>query len=251
MKRLLYTLLISLLLAPAHLFAATPSKEAADKAYAEGRYQQAATLYEQILQSGKESHQVYYNLGCTYFRLDNMGRAILNFERADRLKRGDQATAENLALAYSRTQDQIKPLPRLFLAQWWENITRWLTTSEWYGLLLIVVLLLAAAVVWFLLSCDLRQRRLTLLASAVMLLLAVLTTACAVHSSSAYNQRYEAIVLSGYTSVKSSPESNGVERFVLHEGTKVRIEDEVNGWYLLRIDDGNSGWANASDVERI
>ncbi len=226
-------------------------KQQADNAYKANNYSEAAAQYEKILQQGIESHEVYYNLGCAYYRMDEIGKAIVNFERANRIKRNDKETQENLALAYSRTSDQIKEVPQLFIAQWWDSLTQWLSPSTWYGVLLIMILLLAVAIVWFMLSCDVTVRRITLIASVIILVFTIITSACAISSSSQANSRKEAIIIMPHVSIKSAPQSDGIERFALHEGTKVVIEEYVDQWYHIRIADGNSGWIEASKIEII
>ena len=51
--------------------------------------------------------------------------------------------------------------------------------------------------------------------------------------------------------VKSSPENSSVDKFLLHEGTKVTIEESVGDWYKIALADGNKGWIYNSDVEKI
>jgi SH3-like domain-containing protein len=63
--------------------------------------------------------------------------------------------------------------------------------------------------------------------------------------------REGAIVMSSAISVKSSPDSDATDLFVLHEGTKVVISSEVDGWAEITIADGKKGWTELSHLERI
>ena len=60
----------------------------------------------------------------------------------------------------------------------------------------------------------------------------------------------DAVVVQAVTEVKSSPGS-GVSLFVLHEGTKVKIIEEVAGWNNIELSDGRQGWLQNDSVERI
>src|SRR4029453_4228490 len=57
--------------------------------YADGRYADAAAAYEQILAKGVASTSTYFNLGNAYLKENQLGRAVLAYERAARLAPGD------------------------------------------------------------------------------------------------------------------------------------------------------------------
>ncbi len=54
------------------------------------------------------------------------------------------------------------------------------------------------------------------------------------------------------SSVKSSPSETGAkDLFILHEGTRVRILDNVSGFSNIELSDGRQGWIPAKDLEVI
>jgi len=65
-----------------------------------------------------------------------------------------------------------------------------------------------------------------------------------------HNNR-DAIIFSPLVNGKSSPDESGTDLFVLHEGTKVTVEDEVGEWYEIRLSDGNKGWIPSNSLEKI
>ena len=53
-------------------------------------------------------------------------------------------------------------------------------------------------------------------------------------------------------SVKSSPSGDSAkDLFVLHEGTKVRVIDNVGAWSNVELADGRQGWIPSADIETI
>jgi SH3-like domain-containing protein len=53
-------------------------------------------------------------------------------------------------------------------------------------------------------------------------------------------------------SVKSSPSAeSSQDLFILHEGTKVEILDQVGSWSNIELADGRQGWIKSSDIETI
>ena len=62
----------------------------------------------------------------------------------------------------------------------------------------------------------------------------------------------EAIVMKPVAAVKSSPSSeSSKDLFILHEGTKVTIIDQVGNWNNISLADGRQGWLLAMDMEII
>ena len=61
----------------------------------------------------------------------------------------------------------------------------------------------------------------------------------------------KAVVMAAVSSVKSSPEGAATSLFILHEGTKVEIIDELGSWKRVQLSDGRQGWLPASDIEEI
>ena len=65
------------------------------------------------------------------------------------------------------------------------------------------------------------------------------------------NNQQEAIVFSPSKVVKSSPGENGNDLFVLHEGTKVLLLDEVADWGKIQLSDGSIGWIELAAIKNI
>ncbi|MBR1850108.1 MAG: tetratricopeptide repeat protein [Bacteroidales bacterium] len=247
MKKTLATIVISLLvpLLPAQTMAD------AERAYQAGNYDEAASAYEQILEQGLESAALYYNLGNTYYRLGQNGRAILNYERALRLKPNDRDTRENLALAESHTTDRIATLPQFFALRWWESLLGALAPTSWRLILLVLLASTAALVVLTLLADQYTKRRNYAIGATGAILLLALCTVVTIASSARLQRHNQAVVTQQAVVVKGSPERDSVDKFIIHEGTKVTIDESLSGWHKIRLADGNTGWLMQADCEII
>ena len=226
------------------------TKAMADSAYTSGDYTTAIALYEQILQTG-ESSVLYYNLGNAYYRQDEFGQAILNYERALRLKPNFRDAQENLDLANSKIEDEIKALPELFIVTWARNITTWFSHTGWRIVILCLLALLGAAVAIFVLSRDYLWRKGALIGGIAVTGLLLIAIACSIATGVRQNSHNKAIVTSPLVVVKSSPESNSVDKLILHEGTKVDVEETLGDWHKIHIADGNTGWLTDADITVI
>ena len=74
----------------------------ANALYGEERWAEAAAEYERVLAAGWESGNLYFNLGNAWFRAGDVGRAVLDYERARRLLPRDPDVQANLS--YAREQ---------------------------------------------------------------------------------------------------------------------------------------------------
>ena len=253
--RKLIIVTIALLLAPA-LHAASDSQmqktaAAADESYRKGNYSSAVEQYNEVIANGFSSANLYYNLGNAYYRLDRFADAILCYERALRLNPSHSDAKQNLALANSKTQDRIATLPQFFLAAWYNALVTRITPHAWRIIVLLFLALLAASFVIFRLAHQLTLRKaafIAIIASAALMLLSIILLLI---STARFNSRDAAIVMQPSVAVKSSPESQSVDKLILHEGTTVRIDEELSGWYKITIADGTNGWCESNAIERI
>ena len=247
------TLILLLLATALNAAAQTPQQlmQRGNDAYAKGDFVAAAQAYNAVLDAGYESADLYYNLGNVYYRQEEYGLSILNYERALRLKPNFRDAKQNLDLADSKTEDQIAALPEIFLAQWAHSVVAWFSPTGWRICTLILLTLLGTAVVLFLLSRDYAWRKGALIGGIVTLVFLLLCIACTISATVRYNRHNQAIVTAPMAVVKSSPEENSIDKLVLHEGTKVNIEETLGEWHKIQIADGNNGWLQTDEVTII
>lgn len=227
------------------------TKELADKAYAEEHYDEAASLYLELTKKG-ESADVFYNLGNCYYRLDDIGNAILWYERAFMLSPGDGDIRFNLQLARTKTIDKIVPEEEIFFVRWYHSLLNTMSVNGWVwtGIFLFIAALAGLLLYFFAQSIVLRK--LGFYGAVVLMLFVVLSNIFAFqqHGRSLHHDR--AIVLQGSSIVKSTPAQGGTDLFLLHAGTTMQILDNtMKDWYQIRLSDGKEGWISAHDVETI
>jgi len=222
-----------------------------DQHYRLGNYEAAIDYYGMALGAGYTSAELYYNLGNAYYRTEQMGLAILNYERALRLKPTMSDARENLALAESKTVDRITVLPKFFLVRWIDTLCTHVSPSAWRIVWLVLLAIVGAAVVTMRMAGSRSLRKTGLVVGVLALLLLPVATFLLSRSTQRFNAHAEAVVLPQAINVKSSPELQSTDKLVLHEGTKLTISDSLAGWYKITIADGTTGWCQCSDIERI
>lgn len=233
--------------------AADPNQliEEANKAYINGEFSYSIELYESVINQKLEAPALYYNLGNAYFKENKFGPAILNYERALRLKPGDEDTRFNLEVARSRTVDQINPVPLIFYEKWWKGAFSLFSPDTW-AILALIFLVTALAMLGVFFFC--RTRGIKRNSFFVALFFLFLTVLCMVSARAQYYhlfQKQEAIVMVPRATAKSAPDETSPDLFVIHEGSKSLITNELGDWFEVRLQNGNVGWVKKSALEII
>ena len=221
-------------------------------AYSAGQWDQAAADWTDLSATGLRSKELYYNLGNAWFKAGQIAPAILNYERALRLDPSDSDVRYNLEFARAQTQDRIDEVPEFILKTWTRKLSYLLSSNAWAGLSLFLLALTLALVLLFLLGPTVGARRTGFFTGIVALLLTLMCWGFARSLKSAAERHDDAIVMRPVSSVTSSPSSDAAKSlFILHEGTKVKVLDEVSGYTDIELADGRRGWIATSDIERI
>lgn len=225
--------------------------EEANQSYANGNYQEAVELYDEILQSGLESAALYYNLGNAYYKSGELPRAIINYERALLLEPQEEDIRHNLELAYSQTADEIDEVGTFFMTRWFQSIRNLNDSDGWAVWSIIAFVLFLATLGFFLFGKNVTSKKIAFAFSVLLLLISVTTFSFSAHQKNKLVERDHAIIFTPTVNIKSSPAESGTNLFVLHEGTKVELVSKVGDWWNIKLQDGNEGWIHESDVEVI
>lgn len=229
----------------------TAAWDEGNRAYIDGDYRKAIGCYTSILDRDRYSAKLYYNLANAYFKVGETGRAILYYNKALKIAPSNDDVRYNLAIAEAQTKDKIAVVPEFFLNRWMRGIRNSMSCTAWSVLSLAAFAAVFAFALLFLLSGRIALRKTGFYGAAASLLVFVATASFALAERRDMLQREQAIVMSSAISVKSSPDRSATDMFVLHEGTKVRIAAEIDGWYEIVIADGKKGWTESRNIEQI
>ncbi len=217
--------------------------------YADGRYVEAISFYERILSGGFESADVLYNVANAYYKSGRIGRAVIYYERALSVDPGNEDARANLEFVREQLADRQTsvggPVSGV-LSRLWNRASPSLLAASASALLFLLSGLLIVGIVrrvfppWIV-RCA--------VVVGVLLVLAVGTLGARVRHERTVR---EGVVVSHEIGVRTGPGSDFVLEFQLHEGTKVRLRDERDGWVRVSIAGTDlEGWLPASSVEEI
>ena len=219
--------------------------------YIDGRYDSALKCYEQIVANGYTSPKLWYNAANAAFKQGALGRAILYYNRALEGSHASEDVLHNLAIAEQQTKDRIAVVPEFFLLRWMRAVRGAMSCTAWSVLSLVLFGVILAFLLLFLLSQRLLVRKVGFYGTLTAGVIFLAVTAMALSARSSMLTRDGAIVMSSAISVKSSPDRSATDIFVLHEGTKVRVTGEIDGWSEIVIADGKKGWTESRNIEKI
>lgn len=220
----------------------------ANSSYAEGRYDEAAREYESLIAGGLESANLHFNLGNSYFKLGQKGRAIQHYERAAQLAPRDPDVEANLEFARSLTgAPGCEP-------RWWARLVFPLAprfTSA--GLFAAVVILYTLTLAFLIASRTIRTRPAWARYGATVCGAAALTV---LGSLAARLDREEwrvpaVVIADGDVAARFEPAGSGTVHFTLKQGSRVTISDRREGWLQAQRCDGRRGWVPAEALASV
>lgn len=227
------------------------SKAEADSAYIKNDFASAIQLYESLLSQGVAA-DVYYNLGNSYYKTDNIAKAILNYERALLLEPGNGDIRANLEVARAKTIDKVEQAPELFFISWKNALVNCMSEQAWSISAITFFLLLIVSLYLFIFSKQVMVKKVGFFSSIVFFVLVVAANLFAAEQKDKLTNRNQAIIMNPSVTVHSTPSEGGTNLFVLHEGSKVKIKDNsMKGWKEIQLEDGKVGWVPAEALEII
>ncbi|MFC1811615.1 tetratricopeptide repeat protein [Thermodesulfobacteriota bacterium] len=213
------------------------------KYYKAEEYAKAASAFSGVADAGIKNGKLFYNLGNAYLKNGRLGHAVLWYERALRLIPDDPDLKFNHEYALSLIKDEADDgnLPIFRVLFFWKHLMS-STTIQWTGIMLnlLAVLMLTVQVV--------RKKKKVKTTAYLLLILAGIFILTAFYNF--YETAYikKAVILPEQVSVRSGLTENSTELFVLHTGTKVKIEKENKAFFRIFFSDGKIGWIKKSDA---
>lgn len=245
MKRITLLIIIAIALMP-RFVAAQESYDAwfeqANAAYNEGNYQSALDLYNNIIEAEQESVPLYFNLGNTYYKMGTYPMAIYYYEKALKLDPSNADVKTNLEIANLAIADKIESIPQSFIIKGWNNVKNMFSSNAWATVSVICFTILLAALFLFLRARRMGLRKVGFFVGILALLVFVFSFIFSMEKRNEAKEKNHAIIMTPAVTVKSSPNDGSVDLFVLHEGTKVTLLDETDGWNKVKIANGSEGW---------
>ncbi|PIF00712.1 MAG: ion channel protein [Maribacter sp.] len=223
----------------------------ATDSYNNGDYQKAIDYYNGILDNGQHSAELYFNLGNAYYKLDQIAPSIYNYEKALLLSPNDREIKNNLDYAQNMTLDAIEVIPETGLSKIYRTLTGFLSFDQWSYVTVISMMFFVLFCIAFYYFKYAMHKRIAFILGIVSLLISIMTVVLAYIQYNDFMADQPAIVFDSEVRIKSEPNKGSQPIFVLHEGTKVNVLDELNGWKKIKIADGKTGWIPSKSIKLL
>lgn len=257
---------IVLAIAPGFAVAGNAELREAEHLYKEGRYEEAAGVYDSVLRSDGSSAQLLFNLGNTYVKLDKLGDAMVCYKKARMLSPGNATVRRNLLYIESKIRDrnrallkdknqEVEPAEKSFLSNIEEKIA-WRTSADTWGTYALVsfALLLAALSIYFF-TTGVTLRKIGFFGAIVLLCFTILFNIFAFVSKHYWQQKGECVIMVHQAQLHEKPdESSPSVASPLVAGTVVMADDskpQSGSWIKVSLNSTFTGYIPEKDVARL
>lgn len=260
MKTLLMCLM-ALVVSSLPLQAAPVTAAQADSSYKHERYHEALSTYQQLMQQEGTSAELFYNMGNTYYKINDYAHAILYYEKSLLLDPTDNDTRENLDFVNRKLKLPVATGSRSFVTQVAQSVAFWFSSNGWAVVAVVLFVLCLACVALYVFSTQVKWRKVGFFSAIALLALAALALTCSLYLRNRAVAGNAAIVMPESATLSTAPRtpSQSEVAFKLLQGSKVEITDSVTTgaaegatkWYHVESSTGQVAWINAEEVEKI
>jgi len=219
--------------------------------FSAGNYEEALDVWTGLYKTGYRSAELNYNIGNAYFKMNDIPGAILFYERANLLKPADEDINYNLSITRTLVVDRFEEIPEIFFVRWYNFMALVFSSNTWAIISIASFVLSLLLLSLYFYSSKYRLKVLGFWVALLMLVFSLSALAMTIRNKNLVYDSRKAIIFAPVVNGKSSPDYSGTDLFLLHEGTKVSVEDEVGEWFEVRLSDGNKGWIPSNSLEII
>src|SRR5690554_1068976 len=223
----------------------------ANELYQQEKYQEAIQVYEQILDNGQHSVELYYNLGNAYYKLNKIAPAIYNYEKALLLEPNNADVKNNLKFAQNMMIDSFTEIPKVGFSNWLSGFTSVYHYDIWANIAIGFSFFVLLSFIGFYFISRIVLKR-TFFGLALFFLVCSVLSVMIASFEKNQNQNYNpAIVFSESVTVKSEPNASASNAAVIHEGTKVYIQESLDQYYKVELPNRMNGWILKNSVKTL
>ena len=220
--------------------------------YNQGKYLEAISQFELVIENGEHSYALYFNLGNSFYKINDIANSILFYEKSLKLDPTDKDVINNLKMVNNAIIDDIAKIPESFINNQFSKLSNNFSYSTW-GLISIIFSFsfLLIFVLYFFSKEPIVKRT----SFALLFILSLLIGSTLKISLDSYEKNHlekYAIIFSSKIEIKAEPNMRSENLLTLHMGTKVKIINNFNDeWLKIKLVNGQEGWISKNEIKII
>ena len=218
----------------------------------QNQFAEALDLFLQIEHSGVQNADLFYNIGNCYFRLENLGKAILYFKKSLKIDSTHKSARRNLEYALTLTKDiqnnaNADDVVRSFWHKTFDSFS--------LNLLAIIMLIIFTFIIFIIIHIILffggREKNVPVFILIILIAIFIIFIVLFTLKNTAYQSENEAVIISHTAIGYSGPSEEFTRVFTIHEGMICQIEKTENEWSLIKLNNGIGGWILTKNLKKI
>lgn len=223
----------------------------ANNAYNKEDFTTSISLYEGILNEGQESPSLYLNLGNAYLQSGTLGKAILYFEKGLKLDNTNQSLKQNLEYAKKQIDIPITAIPDFFVSRYWDNFVNIFSSNIWAALQILLLVGIVVSIGFWLLRPSLKTKKVAFYSAMFLCMLFLLSLMAGIKKNSQMKRSTHAIVITNEARLLAGASDKSELLLDLSEGVKVKLLDNIEGYFKVQLMDKEVGWISTESIETI
>ena len=204
-------------------------------------------MYALLLQKEKGNVNVFYNLGNTYFHLNDFPKAVLYYEKALKMQPDNQHILHNIKETNNKLFSKMEFSKEFFVTKQLKNVVQSKSANKWSVYMLIALWLgvIAICIHFFFGRKNIFQFGL------LSLIIAAVFAWLTYHTYSIEHQQDYAIILQKNAFIKSAPVESLNKADSIQTGLKVQILDSDKSWLKVKLPNDKTGWIEKKSLGLI
>jgi len=242
MKKILLLIILTI----SNLGFSQSTLEKGNEAYKAEHYKIAIQNYLETISNDQKSAQLYYNLGNSYFKTNEIGEAIWSYEQALKIEPSNEDILYNLQFTNNLTADKLL-IETKGIGSWLTKNAFQFSPNFWFYMSLIFAFLTALALYLFFTPSSHLVNNLSLLFSSMFGLLLILSFTFSILHKSILTNNTKAVIITANSKILTSPTVDAPTSFELHEGAQLKLKTIQDEWYEVQLNK-NTGWINKNEA---
>lgn len=228
------------------LYAQSELIKNAENSYKKGNYRESINYYKTLINKNYKSEKVYYNLANAYFKINDLGNAVLYYEKALKTAPNDKDVLKNLKVSRKKIDSPVEEIAEFVPIKILNSILKLLSPDNWAALALINIILVL--ILFF--FKWIREKKIKLILLYTSLSLTIIIVIFMFISNIAANDNSFAVIFQEKRAF-SYPSDKSEVLYEIPVGEKIKIIDSIDIWYEIELINKEKAWILKGNIERI